>query len=376
MDTVGERAGQHVFIEMNPRIQVEHTVTEEITDVDLVQARDAHRRRGRPCEDLGLRQDELASAAAALQCRITTEDPANGFRPGLRADHRLPLPRRRRGALDGGTLHRLGGLPVLRLAAGQAHLPRPDVPPAVRRARRALAEFRIRGVRQHPVPACRAGRPGLRGGRRHHDFIDARPQLFGVGDLRDRAPGCCPSWPTSRSTPPAPGRRPAGPSSDTRQPSSGPRSIPTAGPPGGTRSACRSSARRASRSGCASRRRSRHRHDVPRRPPVAVGHPGAHPDMPRSRPPSRAAAAAVLHRGVGRGDVRRRSAVPGRGPLGAAGRAARGAAQHLLQMLLRGRNTVGYTPYPTTSPTRSCTRPPRPAWTSSASSTRSTTSTR
>ena len=38
VDTVGERAGQHVFIEMNPRIQVEHTVTEEVTDIDLVQA--------------------------------------------------------------------------------------------------------------------------------------------------------------------------------------------------------------------------------------------------------------------------------------------------------------------------------------------------
>src|SRR5690606_1624804 len=80
LDTVGERAGQHVFIEMNPRIQVEHTVTEEVTDVDLVQSqiRIAY---GAKLSELGLEQDRLALRGAALQCRITTEDPTAGFRP-------------------------------------------------------------------------------------------------------------------------------------------------------------------------------------------------------------------------------------------------------------------------------------------------------
>ncbi|MES5383990.1 carbamoyl phosphate synthase, partial [Mycolicibacterium conceptionense] len=70
----------HVFIECNPRIQVEHTVTEEITDVDLVgsQLRIA---AGETLADLGLSQDSLVIRGAAMQCRITTEDPANGFRP-------------------------------------------------------------------------------------------------------------------------------------------------------------------------------------------------------------------------------------------------------------------------------------------------------
>ena len=65
---------------MNPRIQVEHTVTEEITDVDLV-ASQMRIADGETLEDLGLSQDTLRLHGAALQCRITTEDPANGFRP-------------------------------------------------------------------------------------------------------------------------------------------------------------------------------------------------------------------------------------------------------------------------------------------------------
>src|SRR5215207_9219397 len=80
VETSGPRAGQHVFIEMNPRIQVEHTVTEEITDVDLVQAQ-MRIASGESLADLGLSQDKLRINGAALQCRITTEDPANGFRP-------------------------------------------------------------------------------------------------------------------------------------------------------------------------------------------------------------------------------------------------------------------------------------------------------
>ena len=60
VETEGERAGQHVFIEMNPRIQVEHTVTEEITDVDLVQAQ-MRIAAGESLADLGLSQDMIES---------------------------------------------------------------------------------------------------------------------------------------------------------------------------------------------------------------------------------------------------------------------------------------------------------------------------
>lgn len=72
--------GNHVFIEMNPRIQVEHTVTEEVTDIDLVQAQ-LRIASGESLSDLGLRQESIVLRGAALQLRITTEDPSNGFRP-------------------------------------------------------------------------------------------------------------------------------------------------------------------------------------------------------------------------------------------------------------------------------------------------------
>ena len=76
---VNER-GEHVFIEMNPRIQVEHTVTEEVTGIDLVQAQ-LLIAGGATLEDLGIRQEEITVSGFAVQCRITTEDPARDFRP-------------------------------------------------------------------------------------------------------------------------------------------------------------------------------------------------------------------------------------------------------------------------------------------------------
>ena len=88
---------------MNPRIQVEHTVTEEVTDVDLVQAQ-MRIASGEDLDDLGLAQDRRLRGAA-LQCRITTEDPANGFRPdtGVITTYRSPGGAGVR--LDGGTTY-------------------------------------------------------------------------------------------------------------------------------------------------------------------------------------------------------------------------------------------------------------------------------
>src|SRR5690606_11384267 len=103
LDTAGERAGQHVFIEMNPRIQVEHTVTEEVTDVDLVQAQMGIA-SGLTLEQLGLQQQNLSLHGSALQCRITTEDPTQNFRPdtGKITTYRSPGGGGVR--LDGGTV--------------------------------------------------------------------------------------------------------------------------------------------------------------------------------------------------------------------------------------------------------------------------------
>ncbi|MDT7579886.1 MAG: pyruvate carboxylase, partial [Pseudonocardiales bacterium] len=72
--------GRHVFIEMNPRIQVEHTVTEQVTGRDLVIAQ-LRIAAGWTLPELDLRQEQIQLHGNALQCRVTTEDPANGFRP-------------------------------------------------------------------------------------------------------------------------------------------------------------------------------------------------------------------------------------------------------------------------------------------------------
>ncbi|MGZ8805239.1 MAG: ATP-binding protein, partial [Microbacterium sp.] len=102
LETKGPRTGEVVFIEMNPRIQVEHTVTEEVTDVDLVQSQ-MRIAAGQTLAELGLAQDQIRLRGAALQCRITTEDPTQGFRPdtGKITTYRSPGGAGIR--LDGGT---------------------------------------------------------------------------------------------------------------------------------------------------------------------------------------------------------------------------------------------------------------------------------
>ncbi|UER54429.1 pyruvate carboxylase [Kineosporiaceae bacterium SCSIO 59966] len=175
VETEGPRAGQHVFIEMNPRIQVEHTVTEEVTDVDLVQSQ-LRIASGESLADLGIAQESLRVNGAALQCRITTEDPANGFRPDT---GKITAYRSAGGAgvrLDGGTADtgaeisaHFDSMLVKLTCRGR------DFPTAVSRARRALAEFRIRGV-QTNIPFLQAvvEEPAFLAGELSTAFIDER----------------------------------------------------------------------------------------------------------------------------------------------------------------------------------------------------------
>ena len=184
-----ERDGRsyHHFIEMNPRIQVEHTVTEEITDVDLVstQIRIA---AGETLAELGLLQENIAVHGAALQCRITTEDPTNGFRPdtGRIITYRSPGGAGVR--VDGGTVHagaevsaHFDSLLVKLTCRGR------DWPQAVARARRALAEFRIRGVSTN-IPFLQAvlEDPDFAAGGVTTSFIETHPQLLTARSSADR----------------------------------------------------------------------------------------------------------------------------------------------------------------------------------------------
>ncbi|GAB2989655.1 pyruvate carboxylase [Amycolatopsis acidiphila] len=182
-----DKDGNHHFIEMNPRIQVEHTVTEEVTDVDLVQSQ-MRIAAGETLADLGLSQDKVYLRGAALQCRITTEDPANGFRPdtGMISAYRSPGGSGIR--LDGGTAFagteisaHFDSMLVKLTCRGR------DFKTAVGRARRAVAEFRIRGVATN-IPFLQAvlDDEDFRNGRVTTSFIEERPHLLTARHSADR----------------------------------------------------------------------------------------------------------------------------------------------------------------------------------------------
>ena len=187
IDTVGPNAGKHVFIEMNPRIQVEHTVTEEITEVDLVQSQ-MRIAAGESLVELGLTQDKIEMHGFAIQCRITTEDPSAGFRPdtGKITTYRSPGGAGIR--LDGGTTATgsevspyFDSLLVKLITRGR------DLPAAVSRASRALAEFRIRGVSTNIAFLQGVlSDPSFRAGELSTAFIEERPELLNSYPSLDR----------------------------------------------------------------------------------------------------------------------------------------------------------------------------------------------
>ncbi|SDS70648.1 pyruvate carboxylase [Brevibacterium siliguriense] len=187
LETDGPRAGKHVFIEMNPRVQVEHTVTEEITDVDIV-ASQMRIAAGASLEEIGLRQDEMRIKGAALQCRITTEDPANSFRPDTGT---ITAYRSAGGAgvrLDGGTVHAGAAVsPHFDSMLVKLSCRGRDFAQAVGRAKRALAEFRIRGVSSN-IGFLQAvlDDPAFVAGDLSTSFIEERPQLFDARVSADR----------------------------------------------------------------------------------------------------------------------------------------------------------------------------------------------
>ncbi|MFD1516604.1 pyruvate carboxylase [Pseudonocardia yunnanensis] len=182
-----DERGNHVFIEMNPRIQVEHTVTEEVTDRDLVIAQ-LRIASGVTLADLNMAQEDIVLRGAALQCRITTEDPANGFRPdtGVIGAYRSPGGAGVR--LDGGTTHtgaeisaHFDSMLVKLTCRGRTF------PIAVRRAQRAVAEFRIRGVSTNiPFLAAVLSDPDFQAGRVTTSFIEERPELLTARQPADR----------------------------------------------------------------------------------------------------------------------------------------------------------------------------------------------
>ncbi|MEM8796803.1 MAG: pyruvate carboxylase [Pseudomonadota bacterium] len=179
------------FIEVNPRIQVEHTVTEEITGIDIVKAQIRileGAEIGTPQSGVPL-QDEIEINGHALQCRITTEDPDQNFIPDY---GRITAYRGATGfgiRLDGGTAYSGAVItryydPLLEKVTAWA----PNKDEAIQRMDRALREFRIRGVATNLAFLENIiGHPAFQNDQYTTRFIDETPELFHSITPRDRA---------------------------------------------------------------------------------------------------------------------------------------------------------------------------------------------
>jgi pyruvate carboxylase len=179
------------FIEVNPRIQVEHTVTEVVTGIDIVRSQilvaQGHKLHGPP---LALpTQESVPLNGVALQCRVTTEDPEKNFAPdyGKISTYRSPAGFGIR--LDGGTAYAGAVLSayydslLVKVTAWGTNLPE-----ACQRMDRALREFRIRGVKTNiPFVENVVNHPKFRAGEVTTSFLDESPELFHFPSPGDRA---------------------------------------------------------------------------------------------------------------------------------------------------------------------------------------------
>ena len=183
--------GNHYFIEMNPRIQVEHTVTEMVTGIDLVRSQILIA-EGRPLSDpaIGISsQADVTTRGYSIQCRVTTEDPANNFAPDT-------------GKI---TAYRTSGGFGIRLDAGNTYVGA-EISPyydsllvkittldntfegACRKALRALSETRIRGVKTNiSFVSNILSNPVFQAGQCYTKFIDDTPELFTISQSQNRA---------------------------------------------------------------------------------------------------------------------------------------------------------------------------------------------
>ncbi|XP_059810904.1 pyruvate carboxylase, mitochondrial-like isoform X1 [Hypanus sabinus] len=183
-----DKHGKHFFIEVNSRLQVEHTVTEEITDVDLVHAQ-VHITEGRSLPELGLKQDGIRINGCAIQCRVTTEDPARGFQPDtgrievFRSGEGMGIRLDTASAFQGAVISpHYDSLLVKVIAHGKDH------PTAASKLNRALAEFRIRGVKTNiPFLQNVLSNDQFLYGTVDTQFIDENPDLILLRPVQNRA---------------------------------------------------------------------------------------------------------------------------------------------------------------------------------------------
>lgn len=183
-----DEKGDYYFIEVNARLQVEHTVTEEITGIDLVQSQ-IKLAEGYSLPQLGMNQSQIHMKGTAIQCRVTTEDPAKNFQPDT---GRIEVFRSGEGfgiRLDGASA--FAGAVISPyydslLVKVIAHAK--DLHTTASKMNRALREFRIRGVKTNiPFLLNVLENPKFLSGTIDTNFIDEHPLLFQFEATQNRA---------------------------------------------------------------------------------------------------------------------------------------------------------------------------------------------
>lgn len=175
-----DQEGRHYFIEVNPRIQVEHTVTEEVTGIDVVQSQMLIA-GGATLEEIGLVQEKITPRGIALQCRITTENPERNFAPDTGTvtvyRHSAGFGMRMDGiGYSGMVITPFYDSLLVKYTARGANWEE-----VVRRMRRCLQEARIRGVKTNiPFLLNVLTHPEFEGGVVTTSFIDENPQLLAI----------------------------------------------------------------------------------------------------------------------------------------------------------------------------------------------------
>ncbi|WP_404304698.1 pyruvate carboxylase [Neorhodopirellula lusitana] len=179
------------FIEVNPRIQVEHTVTEEVTGIDIVRNQILVA-QGHPLDSdiVGLKsQDDIRTSGYAMQCRVTTEDPASDFRPDYgrishyRSAAGLGIRLDAGSAYSGAVVNPFYDSMLVKVTARA-----PTLASAASRMDRVLQEFRVRGVKTNiPFLLKLVNHPTFLAGEATTRLIDTTPELFRLARRRDRA---------------------------------------------------------------------------------------------------------------------------------------------------------------------------------------------
>ena len=186
-----DKSGDHYFIEMNPRIQVEHTVTEMVTGIDLVRAQSLVA-EGRPLSDpmIGINsQEDVHQNGFAIQCRVTTEDPTNNFAPDT-------------GRITGYRISGGFGIRMDEATAGTGSIISPYYDSLLvkvtswdttfdgvcSKALRAIREIHVRGVKTNIAFITNVlQNETFRAGQCYTKFIDETPSLFEIEGGEDRA---------------------------------------------------------------------------------------------------------------------------------------------------------------------------------------------